>query len=94
MVVLDYIQPAARPTVIHIIITIVHRTNMHMESISEMSAKGKIYYFKHIFFVADKHTHFIHKCSKLIIVAAVGLESCRNRVYFVYAVISIYSRSV
>ena len=53
IVVFDYIQPAARPTVIYIIITIVHQTNnMHMETISEMFVKGEICYFKHIFFIS------------------------------------------
>jgi len=46
IIVFDNIQPAARPKVIHIIITIVHQTNMHMETISEMFVKGKICYFK------------------------------------------------
>lgn len=58
IVVFDYIQPAARPTVIYIIITIVHRTNnMHMETISEMFVKGEICYFKHIFFL---YAHIFH----------------------------------
>ena len=58
IVVFDYIRSAARPTVIHIIITIVHQTNMHMETISEMSVKGKICYFKHIFFFISTHISY------------------------------------
>jgi len=80
--IFDYIRPAM-PSVIHIIITIVHQTNMHVATISEnMFAKGKtLCDFKQFFFVfISTCTYFVHVTyNSELIIAAIVLSKLGSR---------------